>query len=359
MCQILRDRQVCESGMYLDGLSFGDIAKRLMEAGLQTKFGKKNWDKASVRSILINEKYVGDVILQKTYTIDCISHKAARNNGERPKYLVSDAHIPIIDRETYNLVQQELARRTSKRKKSDKTKSELGRYSSKYALTELMICNECGSVYRRTTWKRGPKRKIVWRCMSRLDHGTQYCKKSPSLIEESLHRAIMKAINAYFGNEETIKGILKSNVDSILSASDTKEVKAIEIRLREIDGARNDYISLIASGTVDRKEIDFPIADWTIVEKRAADLGVNVSLYIRKMAVGGEIITYSFNDLIPVFDNLNEIKKRLDQISVVARKTKNVNMEIITKAQIDIEQMRHDMIQFIASLKRKQENSAN
>ena len=109
---------------------------------------------------------------------------------------------------------------------------------------------------------------------------------------------------------------------------------------------------------VHRKEIDFPIADWTIVEKRAADLGVNVSLYIRKMAVGGEIITYSFNDLIPVFDNLNEIKKRLDQISVVVRKTKNVNMEIITKAQIDIEQMRHDMIQFIASLKRKQENSA-
>ena len=242
--------------MYLDGLSFGDIAKRLMAAGLPTKFGKKNWDKASVRSILINEKYVGDVLLQKTYTVDCISHKAVRNNGERPKSLVSDAHTPIIDRETYNLVQQELARRASKKKKSDKTKSEQGRYSSKYALTELMICNECGSVYRRITWKRGPKRKIVWRCVSRLDHGTRYCKKSPSLVEESLHRAIMKAINGYFGNEEAIKGILKSNVDSILSASDTKEVKAIEKRLREIDEARNDYISLIASGTVDEESLD-------------------------------------------------------------------------------------------------------
>ena len=119
--------------LYLDGISLRDIAKELENSKLPTKFGKKKWCKYSVLNILRNEKYVGDVLLQKTYTIDCISHKSVKNNGERPKYLVTDAHVPIIDRDTYNLVQQEIARRSSKKKKSDKAITEQGRYSSKFA----------------------------------------------------------------------------------------------------------------------------------------------------------------------------------------------------------------------------------
>lgn len=77
------------------------------------------------------------------------------------------------DRDTYNRVQQELARRSSKRKISDKTTTEQGKYSSKYALTELLICGQCGTPYRRTTWAAKGKKQIVWRCISRLEHGKQ------------------------------------------------------------------------------------------------------------------------------------------------------------------------------------------
>lgn len=86
--------------------------------------GNKIWNESFIRSILKNEKYVGDALLQKTYTLDCITHKVVKNYGERPMYLVTDHHDPIIDRDTYNRVQQELARRSSKRKISDKTTTE-------------------------------------------------------------------------------------------------------------------------------------------------------------------------------------------------------------------------------------------
>lgn len=138
--------------MFLDGYSMTDIANRLMVLNRCTALGSEKWNSGIVRNILRNEKYVGDALLQKTYTVDCISHKVVKNHGERPMYLVSDHHAAIIDRDTYNRVQQELARRNSKRKISDKTITEQGKYSSKYALTELLICGKCGTPYRRTTW---------------------------------------------------------------------------------------------------------------------------------------------------------------------------------------------------------------
>ena len=195
-------------------------------------------------------------MLQKTYTVDCITHKSVKNNGERAKYLVTDAHDAIVDRDTYNLVQQELTRRSSMRKKSEKTVSQQGRYSGKYALTDIMVCGECGSAYRRQVWNIHGRKCPVWRCVSRFDNGNRYCKKSPSIHEDKLHKAILSAINEYYDCKNVIRELLKSNVEQALAGVSIKETKEIEKRLREIDDARSDYISLIASGTMDEETMD-------------------------------------------------------------------------------------------------------
>ena len=195
-------------------------------------------------------------MLQKTYTVDCITHKSVKNNGERAKYLVTDAHDAIIDRDTYNLVQQELARRSSMRKKSEKTVSQQGRYSGKYALTDIMVCGECGSAYRRQVWNIHGRKCPVWRCISRFDNGNRFCKQSPSIHEDKLHSAILSAINEYYDCKNVIRELLKSNVEQALVGVSIKETKEIEKRLREIDDARNDYISLIAAGTMDEEALD-------------------------------------------------------------------------------------------------------
>lgn len=144
--------------LFLDGYSLTSIKNALEIKDLPTATGRKIWNQSLIQSILKNEKYVGDALLQKTFTSDCITKKVVKNNGERPMYLVTNHHAPIIDRDTFNRVQQELARRSSKRKISDKTTTEQGKYSGKYALSELLICGHCGTPYRRQMWKSNGNR---------------------------------------------------------------------------------------------------------------------------------------------------------------------------------------------------------
>ena len=242
--------------LFLDGYSMRNIKKVLESGGFLTATGKKTWNESLISSILKNEKYVGDALMQKTYTLDCITHKVVKNHGERPMYLVTDNHDPIVDRDTFNQVQQELARRSSKRKISDKTTTEQGKYSSKYALTELLICGHCGTPYRRTTWAARGKKQIVWRCISRLEHGKKYCPDSPTIKEEQLHKAIIHAINNYYSCRNDIARILKANIGTVLECQGQEETISIENRLKEIDQARNDLVMLIASGGCDEDKLD-------------------------------------------------------------------------------------------------------
>lgn len=242
--------------LFLDGYSMTNIKKTLESKGILTAKGKKVWNESLISSILKNEKYVGDALLQKTYTLDCITHKVVRNHGERPMYLVTDHHAPIIDRDTYNRVQQELARRSSKRKISSKTTTEQGKYSSKYALSELLICGNCGTPYRRTTWSARGKKQIVWRCISRLEHGKKYCPDSPTIKEEQLHKAIIHAINNYYSCRNDIARILKANIGTVLECQGQEEIISIENRLKEIDAARNDLVNLVASDGCDEDKHD-------------------------------------------------------------------------------------------------------
>ena len=246
--------------LFLDGYSMTNIKKMLESKGILTAKGKKVWNESLISSILKNEKYVGDALLQKTYTLDCITHKVVKNHGERPMYLVTDHHVPIVDRDTYNRVQQELAGRSSKRKISDKTITEQGKYSSKYALSELLICGNCGTPYRRTTWSARGKKQIVWRCISRLEHGKKYCPDSPTIKEEQLHKAIIHAINNYYSCRNDIVRILKANIGTVLECQGQEEIISIENRLKEIDAVRNDLISLIASGGCDEDKLDSEFA---------------------------------------------------------------------------------------------------
>ena len=183
---------------YLDGCSLAQIKRELEADGVPTASGIQGWTYQVVRNILTNERYIGDALLQKTYTTDCISKTVKKNQGERPMVYVENNHPPIIPKEIFYQVREEMARRSSKRKVMQKTgKTEQGKYSAKYALSELLVCGECGTPYKRCTWARNGKKRIVWRCVSRLEFGTKYCHDSPSMDEDKLHQAILEGINEF------------------------------------------------------------------------------------------------------------------------------------------------------------------
>lgn len=232
---------------YLAGMSVANIKKMLEADGIPAAGGKPQWSEGALQYLLRNEKYCGDALLQKTYIENCISKKLKKNNGELPKYLVKDHHEAIISRALFEQTQAEIARRVGKRKVSDKTsKTQQSKYSSRYALTELLVCGDCGTAFRRVTWAKRGKKKVVWRCVSRLDYGTKYCRKSPTIEEEALHAAVLDAINSAMENREQLISILKSNLEIALSEKSGKEMNPIllENRIRELQKAMMKLVAV-------------------------------------------------------------------------------------------------------------------
>ena len=183
---------------YLEGASLGDIKKELEADGVPTAEGVEGWSYQVIHNILTNEKYFGDALLFKTHVTDPISKKVVKNTGDWPMVYIEQNHEGIIPKVVFLRVKEEMARRTSKRKVMQRRgKTEQGKYSAKYALSEILVCGECGTPYKRCTWARNGKKRIVWRCVNRLEFGTKYCHHSPTLDEGKLHRAIVAALNEY------------------------------------------------------------------------------------------------------------------------------------------------------------------
>ncbi len=201
-----------------------------------------------------NYEYVkeGDAIINKTYITDCISKKVRVNNGERPKYYVENSHPAIIDSATFGRVQEELARRSGKRKISRKAKTEQGKYSSKYALTELLVCGECKSAYRRCTWTASGKKKIVWRCINRIEYAKKYCHNSPSVEESILQRAVMAAIMETANQNAEVLRTLKTHIGMGLAGEKSEDNSIdLQIRIAEIDAEFKKMLDRVSTDTIE------------------------------------------------------------------------------------------------------------
>jgi DNA invertase Pin-like site-specific DNA recombinase len=218
---------------YLSGKSVPAIVRELTAEGIKSHSKNGEWKNSTIQSILKNERYCGDVLLQKTYTTDPISKKVKQNNGELPKILIKNNHPAIVNREMYDQVQQERSRRSSKRKVSKTSVTEQSKYSGLYALNEILVCGECLTPYRRAVWtKRSGEKQAVWRCISRLDYGTKYCQDSMTVDEESLHEAIMQAVNDTRVNRREMLPYLRAQLTQVFREDAKGEIDVDEIEHR-------------------------------------------------------------------------------------------------------------------------------
>ena len=235
---------------FLDGDSLERIKHRLEEAGIETTTGKKTWSTGTIYNILINEKIMGDVLLQKTFTADYLTKRRVKNSGQQKQYYVKNHHEAIIPKTVYYKIQEEIARRSSLKKAGTrKGKTAQGVYSSKYALTGIMVCNECGAHYRRTTWAKNGTKVIVWRCINRLEHGTKRCHESPTLKEEVIQEAIMGKLHSLSIDQEE-ENFLNGVKEDILRAAKvvggacTEE--EIDKTIEELRDQLMDYVGMAA-----------------------------------------------------------------------------------------------------------------
>lgn len=229
---------------YLEGASLLQIARGLEAEDVLTAAGKTKWRPETLKKILQNEKYIGDALLQKTYTVDFLSKKRVKNNGIVPQYYVENNHEPIIPRDLYMQVQEEMVRRVNIRSGKGEKKRV---YSSKYALSSIVYCGECGDIYRRVHWNNRGYKSIVWRCVSRLEEKESGCS-SPTINEETLQTAVVKAINELLANKEPFLQVLQKNIATVLNEENDKVTDEIDVKLVELQNellkqakSKNDY----------------------------------------------------------------------------------------------------------------------
>lgn len=241
---------------YLIGHSVAKIIADLEADGIKTARGHKKWNDGVIRGMLRNEKYMGDALLQKTYIADLFTRQTKKNTGELPQYYVENSHPAIIDRLTFQRVQEEMARRSSLKKVSAAAKTELAKYSGKYVLTELLSCGNCGSPYRRVTWTRPEGKKIVWRCINRLENGKKFCKDAPTLEESRIHTAVVSAMNEMF-SQKSLKAILQDSIrTALLPENGETSLAAIDSRLSQLREQQYRLLQLAAAVGADSTQYD-------------------------------------------------------------------------------------------------------
>lgn len=230
--------------MYLAGETPRRISAAMKAEKIEIPGKSLSFSESMISGILTNEKYCGDSVLQKTVTIDCISKTRRKNTGEAPMYYVQNSHPAIISREVFHKTQEELMRRKTRTPQSSKSSiTATGKYS-RFALTDVLVCAECGSRYKRVTWTASGQKKIVWRCINRLDYGKKYCKTSPTVDEIKLHSAIMRALNQF--NEEdrsTYMALMKATISEALGLNRCSD--EIDLLQRKIDALNKKMIELI------------------------------------------------------------------------------------------------------------------
>ena len=179
---------------FLDGKTPGGISKMLESEGIPAPAGGKTWHPKTIMSILTNERYKGDALLQKKFTADFLTKKRKINKGEVPQYYVEKSHEAIIDPIEFDYVQAEIARR----KNAGRT------YSGDSVFSSKIICGDCGGFYGRKTWhSNDPYRRIIWRCNQKFKSEHQRCQ-SPTLDEETIKLLFLKAYNIMLGNREQL-----------------------------------------------------------------------------------------------------------------------------------------------------------
>lgn len=257
--------------LFLSGTPIRGILEYLNANNIPNISGKSQWAKNAVNSILTNEKYCGDVLLQKTYIDDCINKKVKKNTGQLPMYLVQNHHEGIISRETFDAAQAELARRSAGKSPSKKNApTGRSRYSSKYALSDRLYCGGCGTRYQRCTWRnRDGSKRIVWRCVSRVDYGNKYCHDSPTLDEEPLHRAILAAINSTVKDKDNIVYNLKAAIEKELAPVAGQQLSLSEID-NQLERLNTEFSKVLAEASESGDQAAYSDRFREIMQKQTA-----------------------------------------------------------------------------------------
>lgn len=216
---------------YLEGYGCNKIARGLEADGILTGAGNKNWHESSLTKMLKNEKYMGDALLQKTYTVDFLTKKRVINKGHAQQYYVEDSHPGIVSKEIFAAVQAEIARRSNLRGYSKTGRSA---YTSNYPFSGKLFCHSCGSKYTRRTSGTGKYKIMNWMCINHYNNGNKACTMQ-AIHERAIEKAFVRAMNKVVAGKDNFINKLLANIEKVLATSTyVLTMEQIDVRLSEL-----------------------------------------------------------------------------------------------------------------------------
>ena len=293
---------------YLEGASFLQIKRSLEADSIPNGAGHLKWHESNIHQILTNEKYIGDALLQKTYTVSILDKKRAANNGEMPKYYVEGSHEAIIDKDVFIKVKAEIARRANLNPDGKRRV-----YSSKYAISGMVFCGHCGDIYRRVKWNNRGCKSTVWRCVSRvLKEKMDFDCPARTVKEEVLQGVIVTAVNDAYARRNAVISLLKTNIQETVFDGLEARIAAIDEQLAErqqelidADGNKEEEArieDLISDLREERQDILAEVAERTDLQARMNDMIAFLEEMPAAVTEYSEALARRLVDRITIFD---------------------------------------------------------
>ena len=293
---------------YLEGASFLQIKRSLEADGIPNGAGHLKWHESNIHQILTNEKYIGDALLQKTYTVSVLDKKRSINNGQRPKYYVEGSHEAIISKDVFMRVQSEIARRANLNPDGKRRV-----YRSKYALSGMVFCGHCGDIYRRVKWNNRGCKSTVWRCVSRVLKGKMdFDCPARTVKEEVLQGSIVTAVNDAYARKTTVISLLKWNIEETVFDDLEAKIAAVDAQLTSLqenliaiagdEEAEERIGSQISELREYRQNLLAESAERSDLKNRMNDMIAFLDEMPQTITEYSEVITRRLIDRITIFD---------------------------------------------------------
>lgn len=242
--------------MYLQGYGTTTIAKRLIELGIKNKRGEVSWHTHGVMGMIKNEKYKGDLLLGKTFTLDPISKRRLSNFGEEEQYYIRDHHEPIVSREIWD--EAERIRNKRAKNKVIATTGNRERFTRQYAFSSMCECGYCGhKLSRRTRQQTTTTVKSVWQCMNATKNGIKNCPNCKAIDESVLEGAFVEAFGLLAGNFDDVLDIVMNAVEGSLTNEDDARRKAqLEKDISAVESKKSRMTDMLIDGTISKEVYD-------------------------------------------------------------------------------------------------------
>ncbi|ETP71160.1 site-specific recombinase, DNA invertase Pin, partial [Lachnospiraceae bacterium JC7] len=290
---------------YVSGVGTSTIAKELINMGVPSPSGAKTWHQSTVAGIIKNEKYCGDLLQGKTFTVDPIAKRRLENLGESDKYLLKDHHEAIVSREVFEKAQEILLKRGKCHSNSRLKKDEYRTlYTNKYAFSCKCRCGFCGATLTRRTWHSGKYKKNIWLCITASKSGKKNCPNCKAITEEALMSAFIESYKLMTrGHKEVLDEFLQ-RVESNLSDNDVlKRIEKEKDKLKDMSCKLNNLLDMHLEGKIDfdtyekkreslQKDIEEKKAEISALEdigRTKLDLESRVT-FMRERLAKGDII---------------------------------------------------------------------